>query len=155
MSHIDTKKLKITMTAAFALYIFFIIWTTVLKRVPNVDSQMRLELFWSYRDLFSGKPGSFGEVIQNLGNILFFVPFGFLFPLFKRSKKQNALIVLCGFALSLIIEVIQYRFKLGLAETDDVICNTLGTIAGVMILSAIHNKIIKNNQINKAIVTQR
>ncbi|WP_442973818.1 VanZ family protein [Ruminococcus sp. 1001136sp1] len=42
------------------------------------------------------------------------------------------LCVVSGFLLSVVIESFQYCLCLGRAETDDVICNTLGCMLGVM-----------------------
>ena len=46
--------------------------------------------------------------------------------------------MIAGLLLSAGIEYIQYRFALGVAETDDVICNTLGTVIGSASLLVAH-----------------
>ena len=43
-----------------------------------------------------------------------------------------------GLLLSAGIEYTQYRFALGVAETDDVICNTLGVFIGSTSLLIAH-----------------
>lgn len=48
------------------------------------------------------------------------------------------LTTLVGCALSAGIEYTQYRYALGLAETDDVICNTLGAFIGTTSLLIAH-----------------
>ncbi len=64
-------------------------------------------------------------MLQNLQNILFFVPFGILFPAWKWKA-----VLISAFAFSVLIEAAQYVFGLGLCELDDVICNTLGAMIG-------------------------
>lgn len=99
-------------------------WIT-LHRKPGEERQFQPEMFWSYRMWLRGDPKGKDAVVQNLNNILLFVPFGLLFP------KKNWTSVLIGAAVfSIIIEVSQWIFKLGLAEFDDVISNTLGVAIG-------------------------
>ena len=40
------------------------------------------------------------------------------------------LTIVVGFMFSVAIEALQYFFALGMAEADDVICNTVGTALG-------------------------
>jgi glycopeptide antibiotics resistance protein len=67
-----------------------------------------------------------------LMNVLLFVPPGLSLPfVFGGSTvKRILLTILTGFLLSVIVEAIQYFGVLGMAETDDVLCNTLGTVIG-------------------------
>lgn len=67
-----------------------------------------------------------------LMNVFLFVPLGLSLPyVFGGSTiKRILLTILIGFLLSVTIEAIQYFASLGMAETDDVICNTLGTAIG-------------------------
>lgn len=67
-----------------------------------------------------------------LMNIVLFVPLGIALPFVfsGKSARRVFLAVLLGFVLSAMVEFSQYMFALGLAETDDVICNTLGTVVG-------------------------
>lgn len=85
-------------------------------------------MFWSFRDLLAGKSTGKTDTIQNINNILFFIPFGFLFPVKKWWKALFA-----GVCFSLIIEICQYVFALGLCELDDVISNSLGAMIGFWI----------------------
>lgn len=75
-----------------------------------------------------------------LMNVILFVPFGLTFPyvidaIMTKVKVKGYRWILCvviGFLLSVVLEVLQYCFKLGRAETDDIICNTIGCMLGVM-----------------------
>lgn len=69
-----------------------------------------------------------------LMNVFLFFPLGLSLPYALPEKwKQKALIsIFFAMALSIGIEFLQYHFHLGRAETDDVICNTLGCAIGTL-----------------------
>lgn len=62
-------------------------------------------------------------------NILLFIPFGYLFPsLFPTLRWWQ--VILLGLAFSLSIELLQLLTRLGYADVDDLINNTLGATLG-------------------------
>lgn len=65
-------------------------------------------------------------------NIFMFVPLGMTLPFVFETKPRNRflLTLLIGFCLSAGIEVAQHFMLVGITQTDDVICNTLGTALG-------------------------
>lgn len=67
-----------------------------------------------------------------LMNVFLFVPLGLSLPFVfgGGAGKRILMTILFGLLLSVTIEMIQFFASLGLAETDDVICNTLGTAIG-------------------------
>ena len=69
-----------------------------------------------------------------LMNVFLFFPLGMAcanaFSDKMKMRRRLILVFAIGFALSKAVEYIQYRFSLGMAETDDVICNTLGAFVG-------------------------
>jgi glycopeptide antibiotics resistance protein len=75
---------------------------------------------------------------EMLMNVFLFFPMGLTLsnalPCRWRMSERITVTVLVGCMLSVGIEFIQYRFALGTAETDDVICNTLGTFVGTLSL---------------------
>lgn len=72
-------------------------------------------------------------------NILLFVPFGYLLPsLFPRLRWWQ--VILLGFACSLCIELLQLITKLGYADVDDLINNTLGAAIGFLCYKLILEK---------------
>ena len=112
-----------------------------------------------YATLFSRAEGSTGLILtpfatfttarvqpelyrEMLMNIFLFFPLGLTLSnaLPRRWHRWGriALTTLVGCALSAGIEYAQYRCALGLAETDDVICNTLGAFLGAASLLAAH-----------------
>jgi glycopeptide antibiotics resistance protein len=67
-----------------------------------------------------------------LMNVFLFVPLGLSLPYIfgGNTGKRILMTILFGLALSVTVEAIQYFAHLGMAETDDIICNTVGTAIG-------------------------
>ena len=66
-------------------------------------------------------------------NLLLMVPVGYLLPMVAavRSKAVRCWqIIISGFMLSVLIEVIQLVTRLGMLDVDDVVFNTTGTAIG-------------------------
>lgn len=100
---------------------------TILKREPRAERKVVFDLFWSFRKWFSGSKVGKTETIQYIKNILFFVPYGILFP---WKEKGLSRLLISVFVFSSFVEVIQYIFALGWCELDDVISNTAGAVIG-------------------------
>lgn len=79
-------------------------------------------------------------------NMVLFIPMGTLvaevFPEKWSDRKRVANVLVCGAVISITIEALQGIFALGLVETDDVMCNTIGALVGYGIY-CIKNKILK------------
>lgn len=120
----------------FSVYVLFLLWITILSRQPRVGERVfKLELLWSYRAWAAGAPDGKTESIQNINNILVFIPFGVLFP-----GKRWKWLLLTAVLLSAVVEAVQYVFNLGWCEIDDVICNVLGAAAGFGLWELIKGK---------------
>lgn len=69
-------------------------------------------------------------------NIILFFPLGLTIPIalgrVKSIRRKWLLCIIVGLGISLSVEIIQYYLCIGRAETDDVICNTFGTLLGVI-----------------------
>lgn len=64
-------------------------------------------------------------------NVIMFVPYGFLTPLFMKAYKYMWVKVLgTAMILSVFIEIFQYAMALGLCDIDDVILNVVGALLG-------------------------
>ncbi|WP_197035433.1 VanZ family protein [Paenibacillus sp. UNC451MF] len=69
-------------------------------------------------------------IINLFGNVAAFVPFGFLIPvLFRSYTKWYKLMNLLFWAL-LLVESIQFIFKVGSFDVDDIILNVIGGLVG-------------------------
>lgn len=78
--------------------------------------------------------GSIWHVFYNVvGNIIWFIPLGFLIPIIWEKKRQLGTIIGLSFITSLSIEVLQFIFRTGISDIDDLVFNTLGGIIGYII----------------------
>jgi len=72
-------------------------------------------------------------LINLAGNIVAFMPLGFLLPLV--FKQTNRLIVVTRITLltSIMAEICQFIFNVGGLDIDDVLLNTIGGVLGYII----------------------
>jgi glycopeptide antibiotics resistance protein len=72
-------------------------------------------------------------VQQLVANVIMFVPLGQFLRETVKSKQRKWDIGCFAFFVSLAIEIIQYIFKIGTFEVDDLIHNTWGAVIGCCI----------------------
>ena len=114
-----SKSGKKTRMVLFIVYSALVLWLTIGTRgIGSRDT--RMDLFWSYKEWFSGN-WTIGW--QILCNIALFIPFGLLCPRHKRFLFLSIL-------LSLVIELLQLFTFHGLFEFDDIMNNTIGVVIG-------------------------
>ena len=77
-----------------------------------------------------------------LGNILLFIPIGFIFPI-ATGKAKWYWTIGAGFSFSLLIETIQLITSLGYFDPDDIMLNTLGMAIGFGLWKFVHRKRIE------------
>lgn len=92
--------------------------------------------FYTYRELV----GIEAFMLNLLGNVIAFTPFGFMIPILSSKNRTFLRITGLTFLLSLFIECIQLITRVGSFDVDDLILNTLGGIIGYIIFWII-NKI--------------
>jgi glycopeptide antibiotics resistance protein len=103
---------------------------TLLSR-GRLDTTVSLVPFQTYITVLRG--GEKELLRSAFMNVLLFYPAGLLLLLLFPKWKGGW--VLAGLVLiSVSIEVCQYAFRLGYAEVDDVIHNTLGALLGLAVL---------------------
>ena len=117
----------ITLTAWFVI----VLWMTVLKRTPGFYNANWIPLY-SYRDALSGDhPEALRSAFMN---VMLFYPAGLLWGgLTNRQPGDRKRLVWIAVLLALFslgIELSQYWLRLGVAEADDVLHNTLGAVLG-------------------------
>jgi glycopeptide antibiotics resistance protein len=125
---LDRKSFARNIILLFLLeYFFFLICTTIVFREETPEKGYNLVPFWSYRAVCDGQKYL---ILENILNILVFVPVG-MFCGFISKGKKTYIIILGGLLLSMSIELIQFILKRGFAEVDDVIHNTIGCVLGL------------------------
>ena len=116
---------------------FIILYATILTRTPGVPGLV----LTPFATLAAARvqPELYREMLMN---VFLFFPLGLTLsnalPRRWNYRRRIGVTVLAGCLLSAGIECAQYRFALGLAETDDVLCNTLGALLGAASLLVAH-----------------
>ena len=78
-------------------------------------------------------------------NILLFIPFGYLLPEILPQKKWTWWkVALLGMTGSLVIEVIQLVTRLGFADIDDLMNNTIGALIGYLLYKKCLTHVVKH-----------
>ncbi len=77
-------------------------------------------------------------VVPMIANVLLFVPWGFLtfitlYTVDRPTVQTYVLTILLGLSFTLAIEAWQYFLPSRVADVDDVIWNTMGTVAGALL----------------------
>lgn len=117
------------------LYSVLILRLIVFKYPPGMTFSIANANFIPFKTILgylAGEP-TWKIAIRNLlGNIILFVPVGFLFAvIFKELSGKR--ILFAGIVIGVIFEVLQIVFKSGIFDIDDIILNSLGVIIGYLI----------------------
>nr|WP_297874537.1 VanZ family protein [uncultured Blautia sp.] len=140
------KKIKISGKILFVLYIllliYFLFFAERYGQASFDERQYRYNLvlfqeirrFWTYREQL----GSLAVAANLLGNVVGFIPLGFIPPVVSSNARGFFFITFSGFALSLCVETAQLITKLGCFDVDDLVMNTLGTAIGYVGFAVCH-----------------
>lgn len=97
----------------------------------NLTLFQEIGRFWKYRQVVG-----FHVAFLNLaGNVIGFMPFGFMMPCLDQDNQNGYKMVVLSFLLSLAVECIQLIFKLGCFDVDDIFLNTIGGALGYLIFA--------------------
>ena len=136
-AHADRRRWRLTNALLLLAATLIILYATLLSRTPGTYAAV----LTPFAALAAARqqPELYREMLMN---IFLFFPLGLTLSnaLPRRWHRwlRIALTTLTGCILSAGIEYAQYRFALGMAETDDVVCNTLGAFVGASSLLLAH-----------------
>lgn len=119
---------------ALTIYLIFVFGSTVFTRDPGQFEAPNFNFLWEYRALVASQDASFAKDI--ILNILMLLPVGLLLPVILQ-KRFFLWPVFAGFGCSLAIELMQYYFRCGMFELDDLFNNTVGVWFGYLIYWAV------------------
>lgn len=127
--YLGAKKQAKINTLLFWITAGWILYITLLSRTPS-NHTFVLTPFAALKAA-KQQPELYREMLMN---VFLFFPLGLTLsgalPQTWHRWWRIILTILVGCVLSAGIEYAQYDFALGMAETDDVICNTLGAFIG-------------------------
>ncbi|MCI5650187.1 MAG: VanZ family protein [Fusicatenibacter sp.] len=117
--------------------VYFLFFAEGYGRKDFFDREYRYNLvlfqeirrFWVHRH----SVGFLAAFLNLAGNVIGFMPFGFMIPIISRKRKTFPVVVVLGFSFSLGVELIQLLGKVGCFDVDDLLLNTLGAMLGYWI----------------------
>ncbi|MGN0348325.1 MAG: VanZ family protein [Roseburia sp.] len=120
----------------FLVLFYLLFFSEKMGRTPgmhayryNLTPFQEIKRFLRYQDTLGT-----GAVLLNIvGNVAAFVPFGAFIPVFSRRCRNFFVTMLYSFELSLFVELLQLIFKVGTFDVDDLMLNTLGGVIGFLI----------------------
>lgn len=133
------------------IYLLAIIYILCLFHVVTFqDVNYGESNFVPFKEIFRYSIGSNKFIKNVLGNIILFIPFGFLSSYLLKNRKLGVITILTIIA-SGTIETVQYYIG-RVFDIDDIILNLLGGIIGFLIyigIDAIRNKVkvLKNDTV--------
>lgn len=134
------KKYTINLSK-FIFIILLICWgivvlgITTLNRPAMFAGQFNLSLLSSY--VSSWNKWSVSEFQLIIFNMLMFVPLGVLLPLIHKKNKSFSRVLVITIVFTLCIEIFQFVSGKGIFELDDLLHNTIGSLAGYFFVMAI------------------
>lgn len=118
--------LRIFVLFLFTAYLTVLLQEAFFSRPPGSRTSVDMTLFGTW----GHSPQGNAYVIEN---VIMFIPWGLLLPVIIRLFRRGAgawLCILSGFLASVSLETVQYLTQRGHCQLDDVVMNTLGTLAG-------------------------
>lgn len=132
------KMVRVLSWFVFAIYlvalVYFLFFCEQMGRVPSDDYKYSLVPFREIKRCIVHwrAMGLFHAALNLVGNVLCFVPFGFVLPIMSRRHRGIFKITFLSFLASLLVELIQLVSKVGSCDVDDIILNTLGGFLGYL-----------------------
>ncbi|MGG3838735.1 VanZ family protein [Paenibacillus thiaminolyticus] len=129
------------------------LWHQLQRNLGNPDNlmyQLQRGNFIPLKTIFiniQSLPG-WHDLINLVGNISAFIPFGMFLVLLSKNKGMSFIGVLAlSLSLSLYLECSQVVFSLGIFDVDDLILNTSGGLLGycaIKLYDKVYSKFIVN-----------
>ena len=140
VSNMKGKKERIISITIFVIYIialgYFLFFAESMGRTTrgdeyhyNLQPLFEIKRIWRSSHILGMK-----YVILNFaGNVIAFIPFGYLRPKMVKKKPRLFHTVLFSFEFSLLVELTQLISRTGSFDVDDLILNTFGGLIGYIL----------------------
>ncbi|WP_438348536.1 VanZ family protein [Paenibacillus sp. FA6] len=147
--------MKVVLTLAFVVYLYLLIKLILFKMGPVSISSLFYQLQRTLQnpDMIFNRHGNYTpfkeisrgiqsmtilSMINVVGNIIAFIPFGIFIPMIFRQKGASFIgVFVLSLLLSLCFEVTQLVLYIGTFDVDDLILNTCGGIIGYAVFKLI------------------
>jgi len=128
----------------FILYLSYLIYLTLLDHTYGRQLLNRSINIIPFKTILQYliNPSSIRATIINIaGNIVAFIPMGFLLPMISNKCKDFKVSILIIIIATMTIEILQYITGVGASDIDDLLLNTLGGILGYLIYKHVASKL--------------
>ena len=131
---IAARVLFLIYAAVLIYFLFFADWYghapgRAVRSAPNLIPFREIKRYVRRGYIIGGR-----LVFLNLiGNVIGFMPFGFMLPLVSDCFRKWYRVLLGGFFLTLMVESVRLLSGIGIFDVDDMILNTLGALLGYFV----------------------
>ncbi|MGL6128028.1 teicoplanin resistance protein VanZ [Chryseobacterium artocarpi] len=132
------KKIYKTVILPYTLFLLYLMFLG-MGRFQYDDNLITVEPIFSTINFIQGVRDWKEIVMIVLGNIVMFIPFGFLGWIFPKLRDLKTLVLNFIPAIT-IVEALQYFTRMGIFEIDDIILNTFGVYLGWLLCRFIEKK---------------
>ena len=142
VTYLITKHKKFQLHKELIALIFIVYVLCLFHVVTFQDNNYGVSNFVPFKEIFRYDLGSEKFFKNVMGNIMLFIPYGFLASYYLNNKKFSVITILT-IITTLTIETVQYYIG-RVFDIDDIILNLIGSIVGFLIfigVDAIRNKI--------------
>ena len=135
----DKHRIRIVSWILFCVYlvlmVYFLFFCEQMGRIPRDSYRYNLVPFAEIKRYvrYAQKMGRMLVLLNLAGNVICFMPFGFVIPVLTVRYRGTCKMVLLSFLASLLVETIQLLSKLGSFDVDDIMLNTLGGLLGYLL----------------------
>jgi glycopeptide antibiotics resistance protein len=140
--------LKASSRVLLALYLLVLLWLVLFKLSYDVSSVLASYQTRSLNLIPFVTLGQTG-LSETVSNFVTFVPFGLLLSLnFKKASLWRLLVVVLAFSVT--VETLQFVLAIGTTDATDVVTNTLGGLAGI-VLYRLGQKVVPEGTLDRVI----
>lgn len=155
ITYLITKHKRFQLHKELIALIFIVYVLCLFHVVTFQDNNYGVSNFTPFKEIFRYSIGSDKFIKNVLGNIILFIPYGFLTSYFLKNKKFSIITILT-IITTVTIETVQYYIG-RVFDIDDIILNLVGSIVGFLMfvgLDAIRSKlkILKNDTVLDIII---
>ena len=143
MSRKNTKS-KNLIIIAFTLYVLLLTWIIVFKFRLNLSDLKYIRTINLIPFKANGVVNGMRETVIN---VVLFIPLGMYLKYLLKDRKFLSIVIISS--TSLLFEILQYTFHIGVSDITDIIMNTIGGIIGMILMVILPLIAKKNNVLNK------
>ena len=122
---------------AFLFYLVMLVQIALLSREPGSRTTTDLIPFSTWGTSAQSRA-------YEIENIIMFLPMGVLLPVCFEKLRKASYAGMASVVISCLIEFTQYITQRGYLQTDDVIMNTIGGVAGYAVWEALTSQSCKS-----------